>query len=292
MTEHHEEQRSAEWFERRKGRVTGSSVGAILGLDPFRTRDDVMRMMVRDNCGAEREFTGNIATEWGANNEAGAKIDFQMETGLDVVDCGFFTFEDWLGASPDGLVGVNALLEIKCPFGKRKDEKPAFKSFVDQGHYYAQIQICLFCTGREMTYFYQWAPNGSMTEEVIYDPLWIAENVPRLAQFYAEYLDELNDPAKHLEPLRMVIDTPQAHKMAAEYDELAEQIERATERKKDLLAEMVTLAKDRDAIFAGRKLTRIEKEGAISYGKAIKELAPNADLEKWRGKPSTYWKMG
>ena len=50
------EQRSTEWFAARKGRVTGSSVGAILGLSPFMSPDDVMRRMVRERNGAASEF--------------------------------------------------------------------------------------------------------------------------------------------------------------------------------------------------------------------------------------------
>ncbi len=89
----------------------------------------------------------------------------------------------------------------------------------------------------------------------------------------------------------MSIDNLDAHKMVAEWDLLVEQEERVAERKKDLLKEMTAMAGDRDALFAGRKLTRVSREGAISYAKAIKELAPGADLEKWRGAPSGYWKL-
>ena len=60
-----EVQRSKEWFEKRKGLITGSSVGAILGVNPWRTPADVMRSMVREYHGAESEFKGNIATEYG-----------------------------------------------------------------------------------------------------------------------------------------------------------------------------------------------------------------------------------
>lgn len=52
------------------------------------------------------------------------------------------------------------------------------------------------------------------------------------------------------------------------------------------------MAKNSNALLCGRKLTFIQKDGAISYAKAIKELAPDADLEKWRGKTVQYWKLG
>ena len=53
-------QRTPAWYAARKGRVTGSSVGSILGLNPWATSDDVMRRMVREYHGAESEFKGNV----------------------------------------------------------------------------------------------------------------------------------------------------------------------------------------------------------------------------------------
>ena len=41
-------QRSTEWHEQRKGRVTGSVAGAILGLNPFMSPEQALRRMVRD----------------------------------------------------------------------------------------------------------------------------------------------------------------------------------------------------------------------------------------------------
>lgn len=284
-------QRSPEWHSARTNRLTASNCGAVLGLDPFRTRDDVMRMMVRDYHGVEREFVGNVATMHGQFHEEGAKFDFEMETGLRVEECGFFTYEDWLGGSPDGLIGEKELIEIKCPYGKRKDEEPIFKSIDEQLHYYAQMQVCLLAAGRESCFFYQWAANGTKLERIGYDDDWHAINRPILAQFYAEYLSERDNP-DHLLPKRVVIDTPTAHKMSAEFDQLAEAISLAEERKKELLAEMVALAGGKDATFAGRKLTKVDVKGKVSYGKAIAVLLPDADLSKWTGKPSSHWRFG
>jgi len=156
------EQRSQEWFEARRGRITASSVGAILGNSPNATRADVMRRMVREWHGAENEFTGNIATEYGQRNEAGALAEYMMDTGNKVEAVGFITREDWAGASPDGLIGADGLLEIKCPFGLRDAPSPVpFKSLADQQHYYDQVQFQLWVTGRDWCAFYQWAPKGT-----------------------------------------------------------------------------------------------------------------------------------
>jgi hypothetical protein len=52
---------------------------------------------------------------------------------------------------------------------------------------------------------------------------------------------------------------------------------------------MVRIAGERNAVFAGRNLTKTERAGAVSYAKALAKYAPDADLEPFRGKPSSYW---
>ncbi len=281
------EQLSPEWFEARRGRVTGSIVGGILGLSPFMTRSDAMRMMVRDREGAEREFTGNPATAWGSVNEAVALGEYEIETGHDVHPAPFVPFEDWLGASPDGYVGEEGLVEFKCPFGIRNDPDPIFKILAEQPHYYAQCQIELFVTDRQWLHFVQWTPNGFRYETVRPDQNWLDENLPELRQFYAEFLDEPADD--HLMPKRVEIDTPEAARMIREWDEINEALDNLADRKKDLLDSMVKLAGERNALIAGRKLTLTERAGAVAYAKVVKEHCKGVNLEPYRGKPSRFW---
>jgi len=272
------EQRSQEWFAARKGRVTGSNVGAVLGLDPYRSRNDVMRSMVREYHGAESEFAGNVATEWGNAN-----------AGLDAQDVGFFTYEDWAGASPDGLCSDGLGLEVKCPYGIRKGGE--FKSLADQPHYFAQMQWEMLCTGWTGIHFYQWAPHGHTHEIVLPDRDWIDENLPILRQFYAEYLSELDNP-EHLEPLRVELNTLDTKRMIEEISQLSEAIDNATERKKELQAELVEMAGEKNATNAtiwGRKLTKVERKGNVQYAK-IPELN-GVDLDQYRGKSSSFWKL-
>lgn len=288
------EQRSPDWFKQRVGRITASIVGAILGRAPYMTRDDALRSMVRATLGAESEFTGNVATEYGTFHEAGALQEYRMETGNDVEAVGFIACEDWAGFSPDGIVkGKDRGLEIKCPYSLRNGVTPekGFKSIFDDDlrHYYDQVQFSMWCGGFEAWDFFQWCPNGTKLEIVIKDYEWQDENLPKLRQFYAEYLDALKDPDEYLAPRRVIIDTPEAQRIVAEYDELKEAIENAEARRKELLADMVRIADGKNADFAGRKLTETKRQGSISYAKAIAKYAPDADLEPFRGAASSSW---
>lgn len=283
------EQRSPEWFAARRGRLTGSIAGAALGLAPYMSQDDCLRALVRSAHDMPSEFKGNIATDWGTNNEDQARSAYELETGNDVTAAPFIPFEDWSGASPDGFVGDSGIVEIKCPFGIRKDPHPVFKSIKDQPHYYAQIQLQLFVTGRAWCDFWQWTPHGSSLERVDYCGAWINENLPKLKAFWWKAREA--DPADFEGPKRKVIDTPESERLIAEFDELADAIDNATERRKDIIARMVEMSGGKDAVVSGRNLTLVKRKGSVSYAKAIKELAPDADLEKWRGNPSESWQI-
>ena len=282
------EQRSPEWFNQRKGRITASAVGAIMGLAPYQTRKDVMRRMVREYHGLESEFKGNAATEWGTMNEAGAIKQFEMETGLTVSPAPFIEYGMRYGASPDGFVSDGSLIEVKCPYGLRNVGE--FKLIEDQMHYYAQVQFQLFCTKNERgAYFYQWSPFSSCIEFVERNDDYIVEMMQECEKFYSEYLTEREMPnaKKYLdiEPSNELDD------MMNQYQFYKAERERIDEKMKELLDGMVTLTDGVGGTIAGHKLFKTEKQGAISYAKAIKELLPNADLEPYRGKPSEYWSV-
>lgn len=286
------EQKTIEWFQQRKNRLTASSVGAVLGEDPWRTRQDVMRQMVRDSYGAENEWKSNPALAWGTANESNARLEFELESGLVCDPAPFIPHEDWLGASPDAIIGFNAIAEFKCPYGLRSEKNPVFKMLSSQPQYYSQIQTQLLCAGIEKCHFYQWTPYGSSWEVVHVDHAWRDENLPKLRQFYAEFLDELaNNADEHLAPRRVTLDSPEAHRMVREWDDLCEQEDWVEKRKKELLAEIIAAAGEKNAEFAGRKLTKVEREGSVSWAKLAKEHCPNVDTAAYRGKSSTYWKL-
>ena len=286
-------QQTPEWFAARRGRIPASVIGAIMGTAPYMTRDDVIRQMVREHFGAESEFEGNIATEYGNRNEEGARLEYEMETESTVTECGFYTGEPDIGASPDGLLAHDGLLEIKCPFGKRKITDAAeFKPLADQPHYYAQIQMQLYVTGREWCHFFQWAMGATKLEHVEYDAEFVeAEMLPAIAHFRIDLAQAIAKPDEHLEPLRKEINTTLAEKLIAEYDELRDAEDRAKERAKEVLAELVEISGGKNALIHGRKLTNVQRAGSVGYARIVKAELPDIDLDQWRGKPSSSWRL-
>ncbi len=278
------EQRSEQWFLARKNMITGSAVGAILGLSPFATPDDVMRRMVREYHDQPSEFTGNIATEYGTLNEPNAIADYEMETGNKVVEVGFIKVNEWLGASPDGLIGDDGVSEIKCPYGMRHtQDQSEFKSIDDQPHYYAQLQIEMLSTERQWVDFYQWSAYASKLERVNFDPHWIEENLPKLKAFYDKYLIERED-----ESAWRYID---GGELANNYKKSLAMVEVAKQELEDAKNALIESVGEDGGKIGDLKITKVNKKGSVSYAKAIKDLAPDVDLSKYEGKPSSYWKI-
>lgn len=293
-------QRTPEWFEQRKLRITGSRVGAILGLSPWQTPDDVLRAMVREYHGAESEFEDNPAVQWGRDNETRALLAFMRKTGLQVEQCGFFEYGDRMGASPDGITSDDGVLELKVPFGLRNGGE--FKPLDEQPHYYAQVQMEMLAAEKKHAYFaqyrapkgdplaYDYVPESMSIERVEFNPEWLDYNLPAINEFYKKLLAELDNP-DHLAPLRIFIDTPEAGSLLAEIDALRQRQKDDAEREKALMQELVSMAGDKNALVHGRKLTLVKRQGSISYSKVVKEHLPDLDLENYRGKESSSWRL-
>ena len=281
------EQLTEEWFKARVGLITGSRAGALLGLSPFQSKDDVIRSMVREYHGADTEFNGNIATSFGNKFEQTAVSFFELEKDVDVSPAGFCIKEgDVFGASPDGFVSDGRGLEVKVPYAGIK------KTLSEQPHYYAQIQLCMYCSGLKEWHFWQFDPRASQGQHEIvkWDPNWADHALPELRQAHAFYLSELDNP-DHLAPLRIEINTQEACLLVAEMDEMKDARDRADERMKEIVERLVDMTGGKDALVDGRLLTKVQKAGAVSYAKALKAIAPKADLEPYRGAATSYWKI-
>jgi putative phage-type endonuclease len=288
------EQRTPAWFKQREGKITGSAVGAILGVNPYKKPAEVMRDMIRSYHGIPNEFKGNSATEWGTACEQLATDQYEMfYSDMPVVETGFHVHpvNEWLGASPDGLLGDKGLIEIKCPYGLRKKDQPEFKTLAEQPHYQAQVQIQLFCTGREYCDFFQWTPNGDQLETEQASEEWVNTNIPKLQAFYDEYLieRELPNAEKYLEETHMEQTDPDIATLVERYSSITDQCKELESMKKELLSEIIEKCGDKPSVINGHKLTKVERKGSIDY-KKVPELK-DIDLEAYRKEGSNYWKL-
>ena len=144
------EQRTEEWLRERLGHVTGSQISKALAKKGTGTREDYLWQLVgeRESKQIESGYT-NTAMQRGIEMEPIARAAYEAHTGHFVDQIGFVKHPtiEWFGASPDGLVGEDGLVEIKCPntsnhLQYRKSGKPPAK-------YKYQMMAQLACTGRK-----------------------------------------------------------------------------------------------------------------------------------------------
>lgn len=110
------EQRTKEWFEDRKDKITASIVGSILGLCKYSNRDDMMYKKI-----TKPFFSGNKYTEHGVCFEEIVTRVYADIMNVKVREYGLIPHDKhrYIGASPDGISNKGIMLEIKCPTGMR-----------------------------------------------------------------------------------------------------------------------------------------------------------------------------
>lgn len=121
MKIHECQQGSPEWFALRNGKVTASNFATATakgkGGSASKTRKDLMYKLVAERMtGLPSESYSNKAIEYGTETEQEAREYYQALNGVSVWQVGFIERDEDIGCSPDGLVGEEGMLEIKCPF--------------------------------------------------------------------------------------------------------------------------------------------------------------------------------
>ena len=113
------EQGSPEWLAARAGKVTASMISNVLAKPETAAYRDYQAQIVAELLTGKpqgSDFT-NAAMEFGTENEPFARSAYEVSTGFTVDEVGLVLHPtiDRAGASPDGLVGSDGLVEIKCP---------------------------------------------------------------------------------------------------------------------------------------------------------------------------------
>lgn len=146
------------------------------------------------------DISGLQAIKWGRENEETARKKFEDLYETKVRPCGIFMHESGvLGASPDGIIDEDCLLEIKCPWKWRecediwkalaedkdyviKYQENEYRVNTDH-NYYHQIQGQLYMAKRKRCYLMIWTPKSSAVVAIEKDKEW-GKNVQKLMDFY------------------------------------------------------------------------------------------------------------
>ena len=185
------EQGSEEWHDQRRGMVTASVVGQLITAKTVKPADNDTSRGLIATLTAER-ITGYTEPSFmnddmmrGVMHEPIARDRYAEHNGVTVTEVGFMVRDDWgfeIGYSPDGLVGDDGLLEIKCP--RAKTHLRTVVAGEIPAHYMAQCQTGLLVSGRKWIDFVSFCAGQPMwTKRVTPDERWFAAIVEAVAAF-------------------------------------------------------------------------------------------------------------
>ncbi len=188
------EQRSPEWFNQRKDKLTSSDASTVLGINPYSKEEELLFK----KCGIEKPFIGNVATLHGQKYEDEAIELYCSITNRTNYDFGLLCYSDvynkdvnenhkFLAGSPDGIAINNCnededpvLLEVKCPY-----RRPIKKGYIPT-YYVPQVQLNLYICDLEIADFIEYNPKTQELNivRIVRDDEWLKMNIPILKDFW------------------------------------------------------------------------------------------------------------
>jgi len=193
------EQRTPEWFEARLGRPTASRFGDIMAKT--RTGYSASRKNYRAELVIQRltqeipENYQSSAMEWGVENEPLARLQYELASGNSVEDTSLWLHDEIeAGASPDGLIGKDGCLEIKCP--NTATHLETLRSGRVPRQYFAQVQGQMWVTGRQWCDFVSFDPRLPQNAQLFItrvpkDDAYIKDLEYEIIEFLKEVEDEV-----------------------------------------------------------------------------------------------------
>jgi len=192
-----------EWLSIRLGKVTASRVADVIArtkTGPSASRANYMAELVAERLtGARGETYTNAAMQWGTDNEPEARLAYEFRHDVTVEQVGFIAHPsiEMSGASPDGLVAADGLVEIKCPNTATHIE--TLLTGTVPAKYETQMLWQMACTGRAWCDFASFDPR--LPEEMRLFVKRFARDDKRIAEMeeqVREFLFELDTTVRRL----------------------------------------------------------------------------------------------
>ncbi|MFP5078262.1 lambda exonuclease family protein [Rhizobium sp. YIM 134829] len=155
-------QGSPEWHALRCGKVTASRVADVVARTKSgwgASRSNYAAELIAERLtGVAAEGFTNAAMQWGTDQEPNARLAYEFMQNVTVEQIAFVVHPRIgdSGASPDGLVGEDGLVEIKCP-----NTATHIDTLIKQdipAKYITQMMWQMACTGRQWCDFVSYDP--------------------------------------------------------------------------------------------------------------------------------------
>jgi len=166
------EQRTDEWFKARLGKVTASKVSDVLAKiksgEAAMRRNYKMQLATERLTGQKTDSYFNQAMQDGIDREDTAREIYEIVRDIKVEQVGFIDHPTikMAGASPDGLLPDNGVLEIKCPVETTHTTNLLERKLPSR--YISQVQWQIACTGADYANFVSYNPNFEPKLQLMY----------------------------------------------------------------------------------------------------------------------------
>lgn len=159
------EQGTSEWLMERCGKATASEAATVMvkGKGPHGlgagAQTYAMEIAAEILTGVTAVHGACQATDWGNRSEEQARLAYERESGLEIATAPFIEHVafDRIGGSPDGLVGDDGGVEIKCPFATKNHVQTIHSGRMPKEHK-PQVQALLWVTDRKWWDFVSYDP--------------------------------------------------------------------------------------------------------------------------------------
>ena len=193
-----------EWLNARAGMITASRIVDMMtklkGGGRGATATNYMAELVAERLtGVPSEHFQSSAMKWGTEHEPEARSLYAFMVGTNVEEVGFVVHPefDFAGASPDGLVGDNGLIEIKCPNTATHISTLLSKS-IDR-KYILQMQWQMECTKRDWCDFVSYDPRMPHDMQIFIKRVRYDENIVQsIKDEMVPFNNEINQMIKEL----------------------------------------------------------------------------------------------
>jgi putative phage-type endonuclease len=204
------EQGTLEWFAARLGNVTASRVADVIAKTKSgysASRDNYMAQLICERMtNTVAESYSNTAMQWGTETEPLARAAYESLADVLVDEVGYIAHPtiERAGASPDGLVGLFGLLEIKCPNTATHIDTLISEQVPTK--YITQMQWQMSCTGRTWADFVSFDPRlpsglQMFVKRVEFDAEYVAMLKEEVIKFLTELdakISKLNERLNHV----------------------------------------------------------------------------------------------
>ena len=204
------EQGTPEWFAARLGNVTASRVADVIAKTKSgysASRENYMAQLICERMtNTVAESYTNAAMQWGTETEPLARAAYESFADVLVDEVGYIAHPtiERAGASPDGLIGVFGLLEIKCPNTATHIDTLISEQVPTK--YITQMQWQMSCTGRTWADFVSFDPRlpsglQMFVKRVVFDAEYVAMLKEEVIKFLTELdakISKLNERLNHV----------------------------------------------------------------------------------------------